>query len=155
MSPTFEVRAGFAREFARLSREQDRAFRQAVRKLVDALGTGREPPRSLRIKRVQGTRDIWEMSYSGDGRATFRYGAEVKPGETHIEWRMAPLRSQIATSKDQFLSAAPVNRSSLWLSAMPSARLTLIGRRASSRRRRTRTALAVAAPPEGSLSAPV
>ena len=26
------------------------------------------------------------MSYSGDGRATFRYGAEVKPGETHVEW---------------------------------------------------------------------
>lgn len=38
------------------------------------------------FKRVQGTRDVWELSYSGDGRATFRYGAEVKPGETHIEW---------------------------------------------------------------------
>jgi mRNA-degrading endonuclease RelE of RelBE toxin-antitoxin system len=46
MSPTFEVRAGFAREFARLSREQDRAFRDAVQKLVDALVVGREPPRS-------------------------------------------------------------------------------------------------------------
>lgn len=86
MSPTFEVPAGFAREFAHLSREQDRAFRQAVRKLVDALKEGREPPRSLRIKRVQGTKDVWEISYSGDGRATFRYGAEVKPGETHVEW---------------------------------------------------------------------
>ena len=50
MNPTFEVRAGFAREFARLSREQDRTFRKAVRKLVDALGDEREPPRSLRIK---------------------------------------------------------------------------------------------------------
>ncbi|HEY7456459.1 MAG TPA: hypothetical protein VH703_04205 [Solirubrobacterales bacterium] len=86
MSPTFEVPAGFAREFARLSREQDRAFRQAVRKLVGALKEGREPPRSLRIKRIQGTKDVWEMSYSGDGRATFRYGAEVTPGETHVEW---------------------------------------------------------------------
>jgi hypothetical protein len=86
MSPTFEVPAGFAREFARLSREQDRAFRQAVGKLVDALREGREPPRSLRIKRVQGTKDVWEMSYSGDGRATFRYGTEVRPGETHVEW---------------------------------------------------------------------
>jgi hypothetical protein len=26
------------------------------------------------------------MSHSGDDRAAFRYGAEVKPGETHIEW---------------------------------------------------------------------
>jgi len=86
MSPTFEVPAGFARQFARLSREQDRALRQAVRKLVDAFKDGREPPRSLRIKRVQGTKDLREMSYSGDGRATFRYGAEVRPGETHVEW---------------------------------------------------------------------
>lgn len=86
MSPTYEASTGFAREFTRLSREQDRAFRQAVAKLVDAFRGGREPPRSLRIKRVQGTKDVWEMSYSGDGRATFRYGAEVKPGETHVEW---------------------------------------------------------------------
>jgi hypothetical protein len=86
MSPTFEVSASFAREFAHLSREQDRAFRQAVGKLVNALREGRELPRSLRIKRVQGTRDVWEMSYSGDGRATFRYGTEVKPEEAHIEW---------------------------------------------------------------------
>lgn len=86
MSPTFEARARFAREFARLSREQDKAFRKAVRKLVDALGDEREPPRSLRIKRVQGTDDVWEMSYSGDGRATFRYGSEVKHGKTHVEW---------------------------------------------------------------------
>ncbi len=86
MSPTFEVPAGFAREFARLSREQDKAFRQAVGKFVDALRDGRDLPHSLRVKRVQGTRDIWEMSYSGDGRATFRYGAEVKPGETHVVW---------------------------------------------------------------------
>jgi hypothetical protein len=86
MSPTFEVRTGFAREFARLSREQDRAFRKAVGKLADALGADREPPRSLRIKRVQGSRDVWEMSYSVDGRATFRYGTEVKPGERHVEW---------------------------------------------------------------------
>jgi hypothetical protein len=86
MSPTYEVSTGFAREFTRLTREQDRAFRQAVAKLVDSFRDGSEPPRSLRIKRVQGTKDVWEMSYSGDGRATFRYGAEVKPGETHIEW---------------------------------------------------------------------
>jgi plasmid stabilization system protein ParE len=86
MSPTYEASTGFAREFTRLSREQDRAFRQAVAKLVDAFRDGREPPRSLRIKRVQGTKDIWEMSYSGDGRATFRYGRERKPDEIHVVW---------------------------------------------------------------------
>ncbi|HEX4306446.1 MAG TPA: hypothetical protein VHZ54_10435 [Solirubrobacterales bacterium] len=86
MTPTFELQRGFAREFARLPREQERAFRQAVGKLIDALKQGGEPPRSLRIKRVQGTRDVWEMSYSGDGCATFRYGPEVRAGETHIVW---------------------------------------------------------------------
>jgi hypothetical protein len=86
VSPTYEASTGFAREFSRLPREQRRAFREAVAKLVAAFKDGREPPRSLRIKRVQGTEGIWEFSYSGDGRATFRYGPERKAGETHIVW---------------------------------------------------------------------
>jgi hypothetical protein len=86
MSPTYELGTGFAREFARLSRRQAKAYRKAVEKFIEALSKGEQPPNSLRIKRVQGTRDIWEMSYSGDGRATFRYGSEVKPGEAHVEW---------------------------------------------------------------------
>jgi hypothetical protein len=86
MTPTYEYGSGFAREFARLSREEDRDFRKAVGKLIAALRDGEQPPNSLRIKRVQGTGDIWEMSFSGDGRATFRYGAEAKPGETHVQW---------------------------------------------------------------------
>ena len=86
MTPTYELGSGFAREFARLSREQDRDFRKAVKKFIDALRDGERPPNSLRIKRVQGTKDIWEMSFSGDGRATFRYGTEAKPGETHVQW---------------------------------------------------------------------
>jgi hypothetical protein len=86
MSPTFELQPGFAREFAHLPREHQRAFRRAVVKLIRAMKVGEEPPRSLRIKRVQGTKDVWEMSWSGDGRATFRYGAERKTGETHVIW---------------------------------------------------------------------
>ena len=86
MTPTYELEPGFAREFARLPREQQRAFRRAVVKLIAALKTGDEPPRSLRIKRVQGTKDVGEMSWSGDGRATFRYGSEHKEGETHVVW---------------------------------------------------------------------
>jgi hypothetical protein len=46
----------------------------------------------------------------------------------------------------QSLRAAPVKRISLWLSAMPSARLTLIGRRASSWMRRMRSASFAAGP---------
>ncbi len=86
MSPTYELSPGFAREFARMPREHRREFQAVVKKLVEARSEGGEPPNSLRVKRVQGTKDICEMSYSGDGRATFRYGVEVKPAETHVEW---------------------------------------------------------------------
>jgi hypothetical protein len=84
--PYLRLSPGFAREFARMPREQRRAFRAAVEKLIGALREGADPPHSPRIKRVQGTKDVWEMSYSGDGRATFRYGSQVKPSETHVEW---------------------------------------------------------------------
>jgi len=69
-----------------MPREHRQAFRTAVKKLVQALDGSRKPPNSLRVKRVQGTQDVWEMTYAGDGRATFRYGSEVKAGETHVEW---------------------------------------------------------------------
>jgi len=42
MSPTYGLSQSFAREFGRLPREQRRAFRVAVKKLVDALREGRE-----------------------------------------------------------------------------------------------------------------
>jgi hypothetical protein len=74
----------------------------AVAKLIDALKDDRDPPRSLRIKRVQSSKDIWELSYSGDGRATFRYGAEVKPGKTHVIW----LRVGAATRSSRGPSSA-------------------------------------------------
>ena len=54
----------------------------------------------------------------------------------------------------QFWRAAPVNRISLWLSAMPSARFTLIDRCASSRSRCLRTASAFAAGSESASSCP-
>lgn len=55
------------------------------------------------------------------------------------------LLSAAASRFAQLLRAAPVNRISLWLRAIPSARFTLIGRRASSRSRRTRSASAASA----------
>jgi hypothetical protein len=41
----------------------------------------------LRLKRVQGHPGIWEITWAPDGRATFEYGPEVIPGESHIIWR--------------------------------------------------------------------
>jgi len=39
------------------------------------------------VKTVQGTGGIYEMTWANDGRATFQFGREVKPGEVHIIWR--------------------------------------------------------------------
>lgn len=51
-------------------------------------GAGVRPPRyepALRVKRVRSSRDVWELTFAPDGRATFRYGEEVV-GEPHIVW---------------------------------------------------------------------
>jgi hypothetical protein len=39
------------------------------------------------VKRVQGTREIFEMTWAKDGRATFQFGDELRPGEPHVIWR--------------------------------------------------------------------
>jgi hypothetical protein len=39
------------------------------------------------VKRVEGTRDVWEMTWAPNGRATWHYGPEQKPGEPHVIWR--------------------------------------------------------------------
>ncbi|MDA8067333.1 MAG: hypothetical protein M0T77_01775 [Actinomycetota bacterium] len=44
-------------------------------------------PPGLRVKRVQGTDGVWEITFAPDGRATFAYGTEVVPGEAHVIWR--------------------------------------------------------------------
>jgi hypothetical protein len=86
--PTFERGARFDREFRRLSRELQRAFLVALPAFIDALRSkpARFPPR-LRVKRVEGSSGVWEMTFAADGRATFAYGQEVVPGEPHVIWR--------------------------------------------------------------------
>ncbi len=44
-------------------------------------------PPALRVKRVQGTAGVWEVTFASDGRATFAYGGEVLAGEPHVIWR--------------------------------------------------------------------
>jgi hypothetical protein len=86
--PTREVLASFWRDWERLTPQQQRAFRQAVGQFIADLaesGQGFRP--RLRVKRVQGHPRVWEMTWAPDGRATFEYGDEVRPGESHIVWR--------------------------------------------------------------------
>ncbi len=84
--PTHTEDARFLREWDRLTREEQDRFKIAVAKFVAGLRSGRVPS-SLRIKRVQGTTDVYEMTWAPDGRATFRYGDAVRLGDPHIVWR--------------------------------------------------------------------
>ncbi len=86
--PTFERRPRFLREFRRLSRELQTAFLGTLPQFVEALGS--QPPAfpsALRVKRVQGTDGLWELTFAPDGRATFEYGDEVRAGQAHVIWR--------------------------------------------------------------------
>lgn len=40
----------------------------------------------LRVKRVEGTDSIFEMTWAPDGRATFEYGTSEGRG-AHVTWR--------------------------------------------------------------------
>ena len=85
--PTHDEHARFLREYGALSEDQKAQFAKAVKKLVRDLRASSGLRPSLRVKRVQGSSDIFEISWSGDGRATFEYGPERILGEPHIIWR--------------------------------------------------------------------
>lgn len=87
MSPTFQRSGRFDRDFEALASSNQRRFRLAVNQFVDDLRGGRGFRPGLRVKRIQGTADIWEMTFAPDGRATWQYGAEIRPGEPHVVWR--------------------------------------------------------------------
>jgi hypothetical protein len=86
--PTFARLARFDREFRRLSRGLQHAFLTMLSSFIKALRVLPPAfPPSLRIKRVQGVEGVWEITFAPDGRATFEYGPEVRPGEPHVIWR--------------------------------------------------------------------
>jgi len=71
-----------------MSRELQRSFLAMLPVFIAALRV--DPPSfppALRVKRVQGSDDVWEITFAPDGRATFSYGREIRPGEAHIIWR--------------------------------------------------------------------
>jgi hypothetical protein len=85
--PTYERHGRFNRDFQDLTPEQRKQFLAVlVEQFIPCLRARNFPP-TLRIKRVQSTRGVWEMTWAPDGRATFEYGDEVMPGEPHIIWR--------------------------------------------------------------------
>ncbi len=74
MSPTYARESAFARDFVKLTDQQQRRFLAAVAAMVDDLKAGRSFRAGLRVKRVQGWPGVWEMTWAPNGRATFEYG---------------------------------------------------------------------------------
>jgi hypothetical protein len=84
--PTYETPEAFLRQYRSLTPEQRKAFLAALGKFVADLKSGSLRP-GLRVKAVKGLPPgFFEMTWADDGRAIFRYGPEVKPGESHIVW---------------------------------------------------------------------
>jgi hypothetical protein len=84
--PTHRELPRFLRDWRRLRADQRAAFLAALELFVAGLKGGRFEPR-LRVKRVQGHPGVWEMTWAPDGRATFQYGEEIRPGDPHVIWR--------------------------------------------------------------------
>ncbi len=59
----------------------------AVADMIKDLRAKRSLRAGLRVRGVEGHPGVFEMTWAPDGRATFEYGPEKKPGEKHIIWR--------------------------------------------------------------------
>lgn len=85
--PTFERLASFLRDYDALSPSQKAAFLRAILLFVADLRRGTGFRKSLRVKKMAGYDNVWELTWAPDGRATFEYGVPVKEGHPHIRWR--------------------------------------------------------------------
>lgn len=84
--PTWDQLQTFRQDLKSLTPAQRKAFKKAVTKFVADLRAAKFR-KSLRVKKMSGHDDIWEMTWAPDGRATFQYGDEIQSGEQHIIWR--------------------------------------------------------------------
>lgn len=85
--PTYRRLPRFDADWEKLPEHQRERFRKAVRQFIDDLAAERPFRPGLRVKRIRRTRDVFEMSFAPDGRATWHYGTEIRPGDLHIVWR--------------------------------------------------------------------
>ena len=84
--PTYERLPRFDRDWDSLSPEQRKAFRASIEKFVADLERGQGFRKGLRVKGVQGSPGIYEMTWAEDGRATFSIGKSLRENEPHIVW---------------------------------------------------------------------
>jgi hypothetical protein len=86
--PTYDWDQQFINEFNRLPPADKILFRQAVQQVIADLKAARPFHPRLRVKAVQGTTGIIEVTWDmPNGRATFNFEKPRRAGEAHIHWR--------------------------------------------------------------------
>ena len=83
--PSHERTRRFERDWAALTLEQRDRFAKAFLRF-DADLTGGRLRAGFRVRRVEGTDRVYEMTWAPDGRATFEYGESEGSG-AHVIWR--------------------------------------------------------------------
>jgi len=83
--PSYERTRRFGRDWKALDESDRERFQTSFRRFDADLAAG-SFRRGLRVKRMQGTDAIFEMSWAPDGRATFEYGTPAGQG-AHVIWR--------------------------------------------------------------------
>jgi hypothetical protein len=84
--PTWGETDQFVKNFMALTPEQRSKVGVARRHFVEDLTAGRPFRRGLRVQSYQRMEGVYEMAWADDGRALWRYGDEVRPGEPHVIW---------------------------------------------------------------------
>ena len=85
--PTFSRTPRFMQELKKLTSQQRQRFES--RAITEFVVTSR-PAGSVPVCGSSESRPppgVWEMTWAPDGRATFEYGPELRPGEPHVTWR--------------------------------------------------------------------
>jgi hypothetical protein len=84
--PTYQRSPRFKQDWKQLTPADQQLFKEALKEFIKGVPTGQFPSQ-LGVKQFKRKRDVWEMSWGKNRRATFSYGEEQKPGERHIIWR--------------------------------------------------------------------
>jgi hypothetical protein len=85
--PTFATTPRFQQDYRKLTDAQRARFQRVVREaFVPDIDSAAFRP-GLRVRGVQGAPGVYEMTWAPDGRATWQYGEEQRPGTPHVIWR--------------------------------------------------------------------
>jgi hypothetical protein len=77
----------FRKDWARLDGRSRTRFEALVReRFVPDLASGRFRA-GLRVKRVQRARQVWELTWAPDGRATWEYAKDSVADDPHVIFR--------------------------------------------------------------------